>query len=83
MLHPEFTAGVSAMDHAHGLWVKDIDLKEVAVHQVLKPVLVPSPLHFTQLHQISSLIVWVTLTVVPLIWHIAAVVLMTYSGRAI
>ena len=56
MLHPELTAGVFGVVHARSLWVEDVDFKEVAGHQLLKSVLVPSLLHFAQFCQSSSFI---------------------------
>ena len=56
MLHLELVAGLFGVAHAHGLWVEDIDLEEFAGHQLLKPVQVPSPLHFTRFHQSSAFI---------------------------
>lgn len=44
MLHPNFQAGVSGAACAHGLWVEDTGLEEVAAHQLLQPVKVSSPL---------------------------------------
>jgi len=46
MLHPVVTAGVSGAAHVHGLWVEDVNLEGVAGHRLLKPGLIPSPLHF-------------------------------------
>ena len=54
MLHPELAAGVFGTAHAHGLRVEDVDLEEVAGCQLLKPVQVPSPLHFAQFHRSPS-----------------------------
>lgn len=51
MLRLEPVAGVAGMTHAHSLWAQDVDLEEVAWHQLLKPVLVPSLMHFAQFHQ--------------------------------
>jgi len=51
LLHPELAAGVSDVAHAHGLWVEDVGLEEVAGCQLLKPAVVPSLLHFAPFHQ--------------------------------
>ena len=73
-LHPELMAGVSGAVRAHSLWVEDVSFEEIAGCWLLKPVLVPSSQRFARFHQSSSLI-WVILTVIPLIWHIAIVVM--------
>ena len=54
ILHPGLAAGVFGMACAHGLQVEDVDLEEVAGHQLLKPIQVPSLLHFAQFHQSPS-----------------------------
>jgi len=51
LLHPELTAGVSAVAHAHGLWVEVVDLAEVAGCQLLKPGLILLALLFARFHQ--------------------------------
>jgi len=50
MLHLELAASVSGMTHIHGLCVEDVDLEEVARHQLLKSFLILSPLHFPLFH---------------------------------
>ncbi|OPJ78892.1 hypothetical protein AV530_017928 [Patagioenas fasciata monilis] len=53
MLHQKLITGVSGVVHAYDLWVEDVNLEEVAGCQLLKPVLVPSSLHFAWFHQSS------------------------------
>jgi len=64
MLLLELTDGVFGMARVHGLRDEDVDLEEVAGHQLLKSVLIPSPLHLARFHQISFLMIF---TVIPLI----------------
>ena len=81
MLHPELAASISVMTHVHGLWDKDVSFEEVVGCQLLKSVLVPSSLlGFIKVH---PLLIWVILTVIPLIQHIAVVVVMTHNARVI
>jgi len=51
MLHLQLAASVLGVAHAHGLRVEDVNIDEVAGHQLLKPDPVPSPLHFAWFHQ--------------------------------
>ncbi|XP_074667533.1 uncharacterized protein LOC141917846 [Strix aluco] len=46
-LHAELVAGVFGVAYTHSLQVGDVDLEEVARHQLLKPVQVPSLLEIT------------------------------------
>jgi len=54
MLHPELTAGVSGTTRAHGVWVEDVDLEEVAGCQLLKSGPVLPLLHFALFRQSPS-----------------------------
>ena len=56
MPHPELADGVFGEAHAHSLRVEDVDLEEVAGHQLLKPVQVPSLVHFARFHRSSFFI---------------------------
>jgi len=51
MLHLELVASVFGAAHDHSLWFEDVDLKEVAGRQLLKPGLILSALHLAWFHQ--------------------------------
>ena len=76
MLPLELAAGTLGATHALGLQVEDVDLEEIAGRQ-FKFHHCCSWLNF----KVHPSVIWVILTVIPLIWHIATVDIMTYSGR--
>jgi len=45
------TDGVPGLVHDHGLQAENVNLEELDGCQLLKPVLILSPLHFSQFHQ--------------------------------
>ena len=54
MLHLELVTGVSGAARAHGLWIENVNVDEVAGCQLLKPGPVPSLLCFAGFCQSPS-----------------------------
>ena len=76
VLPPEPAAGVFGATHAHGLRVEDVDLEEIAGCQ-FKFHHCCTLLSF----KVHPSVIWVILTVIPLIWHIDTIDVTTYIGR--
>ena len=76
MLPLDLAAGTFGAIHALGLQVEDFDLEEIAGRQ-FKFYHCCTWLSF----KVHPAVIWVILTVIPLIWHIDTIDTMTCIGR--